>query len=43
MDTTAFLPGMVELIEANAALDQFFTDIYNKSQNWDGRDPIRQL
>jgi hypothetical protein len=43
MDTTAMLPGMVELIEANTALDQFFTDLYSKSQGWDGRDPIRQL
>ena len=43
MDTTATLPGMVEIIEANTALDAFFTDLYKASQGWDGSDPIRRL
>lgn len=43
MDTTAMLPGMVEIVEANTALDRFFIDLYKASQGWDGRDPIRRL
>lgn len=43
MDTTKELPGMVEILEGNKELDGFFTDLYNASQGWDGRDPIRKL
>lgn len=43
MDTSSELPGMVELIEGNAAFEAFFTPIYRASVGWDGRDPIRQL
>jgi hypothetical protein len=43
MDTLKELPGMVELIEANAAFEAFFTPMYKASIGWDGRDPIRRL
>lgn len=43
MDTLKELPGMVELLEGNAAFDGFFTPIYQASVGWDGRDPIRRL
>lgn len=42
MDTVKELPGMVELIEGNAAFDGFFTPIYRASVGWDGQDPIRR-
>jgi hypothetical protein len=42
MDTLGELPGMVELIEGNAAFEGFFTPIYKASIGWDGRDPIRR-
>jgi Glyoxalase/Bleomycin resistance protein/Dioxygenase superfamily len=41
MDTTADLPGMVELIELGAAFDPVFSGFYRASIGWDGRDPIR--
>jgi hypothetical protein len=40
MDTTKELPGMVELIEGNAAFEAAFAPAYKASLNWDGRDPI---
>jgi hypothetical protein len=43
MDTTRELPGMVELIEGNAAFENFFTPLYKAALGWDGKDPIRQL
>lgn len=42
MDTTGELPGMVELIEGNAALESAFGPAYTASLGWDGRDPIRR-
>ena len=43
MDTLKELPGMVELIEANAAFDAYFTPMYKASLGWDGHDPVRRL
>jgi hypothetical protein len=43
MDTLKDLPGMVELLEANAAFDGFFTPMYKASLGWDGRDPVRRV
>ena len=43
MDTLKELPGMVELIEGNAAFEGFFTPVYEASIGWDGRDPIRRV
>ncbi len=42
MDTTQELPGMIELIEGNAAFERAFAPVYKASLGWDGRDPIRR-
>ena len=41
VDTTAELPGYVELIEVNDATDAAFTRFYAASLAWDGSDPVR--
>jgi hypothetical protein len=41
MDTTAQLPGMVELIELGADLEPMFTGFYRATLGWDGKDPVR--
>ena len=41
VDTTAELPGYVELIEMDAATDAAFTRFYAASLAWDGSDPVR--
>lgn len=41
MDTTAELPGMVELIELGADFEPIFTGFYRASLGWDGKDPVR--
>jgi len=41
MDTTAQLPGMVELIEVGADFEPIFTGFYRASLGWDGKDPVR--
>ena len=41
VDTTAELPGYVELIEMDAATDATFTRFYAQSLAWDGTDPVR--
>jgi hypothetical protein len=43
MDTTAFLPGMVELIELGASFDLIFSRMYRETIGWDGKDPIRSF
>ncbi len=43
MDTLKELPGMVALIEGNAAFEGFFTPVYTASLGWDGHDPIRRV
>jgi hypothetical protein len=43
MDTTKDLPGMIELIEGNAAFEGAFGPAYKASLNWDGRNPIRSF
>lgn len=40
-DTTATLPGMVEVIETTDATTEMFSSFYRASIGWDGRDPIR--
>jgi hypothetical protein len=37
MDTTAQLPGMVELIELGAGFEPMFTRFYRASLSWDGK------
>ena len=41
VDTTAELPGYVELIEMDTATDATFTRFYAASLAWDGSDPVR--
>jgi hypothetical protein len=41
MDTTAQLPGMVELIELGTDFEPMFTGFYRASLGWDGKLPLR--
>jgi len=41
VDTTAELPGYIELIELDESTDRTFTRFYAASLGWDGSDPIR--
>ena len=41
VDTTAELPGYVEVIEMDDSTDTAFTRFYAASLTWDGSDPIR--
>jgi hypothetical protein len=41
VDTTAHLPGFVELIEMTDFLETKYTEMYHASVGWDGSDPIR--
>jgi hypothetical protein len=41
MDTTASLPGMVELIELGAEFKPMFTRFYAAALTWDGKNPVR--
>jgi hypothetical protein len=43
MDTTAQLPGYVELIELGGAFEPAFSKFYRASIGWDGQDPIRSF
>jgi hypothetical protein len=43
MDTTATMPGYVELIEIGDGFDDVFGRFHRESQNWDGRDPVRSF
>jgi len=43
MDTTAFLPGMTELIELGASFDAIFGRIYAASIAWDGKNLVRSF
>jgi Glyoxalase/Bleomycin resistance protein/Dioxygenase superfamily len=39
-DTGRDLPGMLEVIEINAATEKAFSDIYRAGQEWNGKDHI---
>lgn len=42
MDTSASLGGMIELIEINEKVNDFFNAMHDAARNWDGRtDPVR--
>lgn len=41
LDTTKDLPGMIELIEMNAAQERHYTSFHAASLAWDGKDPVR--
>jgi len=43
MDTTATLPGFVELIELGGAFEPVFSRFYRASIGWDGADPVRSF
>jgi len=43
MDTTATLPGYLELIELGGAFEPVFSRFYRASIGWDGADPIRSF
>jgi hypothetical protein len=43
MDTTAELPGMVEMIELGTSFDPIFSRFYGATIGWDGKDPIRSF
>jgi hypothetical protein len=43
MDTTADLPGFIELIETGEAVEGLFTMMYQAALGWDGKDPVRVL
>jgi hypothetical protein len=43
MDTTAVMPGYVELIELGGGFEQTFSKFYRASIGWDGTDPVRSF
>jgi hypothetical protein len=43
MDTTALLPGYVELIELGGGFEPVFSKFYRASIGWDGADPVRSF
>jgi len=43
MDTTADLPGMIELIELGASFDAIFSAFYRATIGWDGKNPVRSF
>lgn len=43
MDATATLGGMIELIEINPKVEEFFGALHAAGQGWDGTDPVRTL
>jgi hypothetical protein len=43
MDATDTLGGMIELIEINPNVEEFFGMLHAAAQGWDGKDPVRTL
>jgi len=41
VDTHGDLPGFIEVIENDAAMEQIFTRFYRASVGWDGTEPVR--
>ncbi|MFC0534085.1 hypothetical protein [Phytohabitans kaempferiae] len=41
VDTTAVLPGMVELVEYTPAQARVYARFHEASVGWDGTDPVR--
>ena len=41
VDSTAGLPGMIEIVEYTPALERVYTEMYRAALGWDGSDPIR--
>ena len=42
-ETKGALPGMIELIESDDALDEMFTGMYRASVDWRGTNPVREI
>lgn len=42
-DTTAVLPGMLEITELTPATEARHTHVYLASVGWDGSDPVREM
>jgi hypothetical protein len=42
VDTSATLPGMLEIIEATDALEAIYHSYFAAAQNWNGEDPVRR-
>jgi hypothetical protein len=43
MDTTAQMPGYVELIELGGGFEPAFSKFYRASIGWDGQEPVRSF
>jgi hypothetical protein len=43
MDTTAEMPGYVELIELGGGFEPAFSKFYRASIGWDGQEPVRSF
>jgi hypothetical protein len=43
MDTTAQLPGFIELIELGGEFENVFNRFYRAAIGWDGQDPVRSF
>jgi hypothetical protein len=43
MDKPGELPGMIELVEMNAAAEAAYTRCFEAARDWDGRDPLRRF
>jgi len=41
LDTTADLPGMIEIIEMTPAMEAIFTSYHHAAIGWDGSEPLR--
>jgi hypothetical protein len=41
VDATRDLPGMIEVVELNAAQERVYTDVYLAAVGWDGTEPVR--
>lgn len=42
LDTTAVLPGMLEIMELTPSADAWLTQMHRASVGWDGSDPVRK-
>jgi len=43
MDKAGLLPGMIELVELNAAAEAAYTKCFEAARDWDGSDPVRRF
>lgn len=43
LETSTPMPGLIELIDVNDAIEQMFDAMYQASVDWDGSEPVRRL